>query len=100
RVAACGLARNDGSQAFVSLSVSVVRCYCAIYPPSTGIARPVTNDAESEQSHTAASAISSGLPKRPLGCALTILGIICGKRSAPFISIGVSIGPGQTAFTR
>lgn len=42
--------------------------YCATYPPSTVIVCPVINDAASEQSQTTVSAISSGLPKRPMGC--------------------------------
>src|SRR4030095_6372985 len=41
--------------------------YCVTYPPSTLMACPVTNEAPSEQSQTTASAISSGLPSRPVG---------------------------------
>src|SRR2546425_790628 len=41
--------------------------YCTTSPPSTGIVCPVTNEAASEQSHTTASAISSGVPTRPMG---------------------------------
>jgi len=36
-------------------------------PPSATIASPVTKDASSEHSHTAASPISSGVPGRPIG---------------------------------
>lgn len=45
--------------------------YCAVSPPSTAIAHPVTNDALSEHSQSAASAISSGLPLRPMGSIAT-----------------------------
>ena len=41
--------------------------YCATYPPSTVMVCPVTNEAASEQSQTTVSAISSGLPNRPMG---------------------------------
>src|SRR5919197_885320 len=41
--------------------------YWATTPPSTAIVCPVTNEAASEQSHTTASAISSGVPTRPMG---------------------------------
>ena len=38
-----------------------------VYPPSTLIAVPVTNEALSESSQTHAAAISSGLANRPIG---------------------------------
>lgn len=41
--------------------------YCATNPPSTVMVCPVTNEAASEQSQTTASAISSGVPTRPIG---------------------------------
>ena len=41
--------------------------YCAVKAPSTAMARPVTREAESEQSQATASAISSGVPLRPMG---------------------------------
>ncbi len=41
--------------------------YPAVYPPSTGIAIPVINEAASEHNHTTASATSSGLPILPIG---------------------------------
>src|SRR5712691_977353 len=46
--------------------------YWATYPPSTVIVCPVTNAAASEQSHTTASAISSGRPILPTGWRATI----------------------------
>ena len=46
----------------------VARVVYARSPPSTFIGWPVTNEAASEQSHTTASAISSGFPSRPIFC--------------------------------
>jgi hypothetical protein len=45
------------------------RSYMAVKPPSTGRATPVMNDASSDTSQRAASAHSSALPSRPIGCA-------------------------------
>ncbi len=42
--------------------------YRATNPPSIAMAWPVTKEAASEQSHTTAAAISSGVPIRPTGC--------------------------------
>ena len=51
------------------LSPDAARPQLATIPPSTGRATPVTKDASSEHSHTAAAAISSGSPKRFIGLA-------------------------------
>ena len=48
----------------------VPRSYPAVAPPSTGSATPVTNDASSDNKKSAALAISSGLPGRPMGTRL------------------------------
>ena len=42
--------------------------YCAVNPPSTAMASPVTSDAASEHSQVTDSAISSGVPSLPMGC--------------------------------
>ena len=47
--------------------------YWAVNAPSTTMASPVTSEAESEHSQATASAISSGVPLRPMGSVLTIL---------------------------
>src|SRR6266566_739781 len=73
--------------------------YCATYPPSTLMACPVTNEAASEQSHTTASAISSGLPIRPRGSMAMICALRSGSLQALSV-IGVWITPGQTQLTR
>ena len=41
--------------------------HCAVKPPSTAMASPVTSEAASEQSHVTDSAISSGVPSLPMG---------------------------------
>src|SRR4051812_18391358 len=47
--------------------------HCAVKPPSTSKLWPVTNDDLLDESQMAASAISSGLPMRPMGC----MAVIC-----------------------
>ena len=42
--------------------------YCAVKPPSTSRLWPVTNDDLLDENQMAASAISSDLPMRPMGC--------------------------------
>src|SRR5712691_8231868 len=74
--------------------------YCATMPPSTGIGKPVTNDAASEHSHTTASAISSGFPIRPTGSTAAILSALPALWAVIRSTIGVLITPGHTAFTR
>src|ERR1700720_2158248 len=64
---------------------------------------PVTKVLSSEARKTAALAISSGVPKRPIGTLLTILANICwpaGPDCASRSYAGVLIGPGLSAFTR
>src|SRR2546426_9424855 len=73
--------------------------YCAMYPPSTLMACPVTNEAASEQSHTTASAISSGVPTRPIG-SLAMMRALRSGSLRPLAVIGVWITPGQTQLTR
>src|SRR5262249_13725901 len=65
-----------------------------------GIACPVTKEAASEQSQTTASAISSGLPARPIGWAAAMAASTLGCWRVIRLIIGVSIAPGQTTFTR
>ena len=60
-----GLRRNDGEGAVTELDE--VDAYCAVNAPSTAMARPVTSDAASEQGQATASAISPGVPLRPMG---------------------------------
>ena len=71
-----------------------------IIPPSTESAAPVTKEASSESRKATARAISSGCPTRPIGCAGPRIFSI--TSALPWIGpkIGVSITPGQTAFTR
>src|SRR6266545_4358035 len=85
--------------------------HAAVTPPSTGRATPVMNDASSESRKRAALAISSGWPVRPSGTAPAARLRTSSSRSMPAVdfwsgratktrSIGVSMGPGHTAFTR
>src|SRR5712691_12949748 len=73
--------------------------YCATNPPSTVMVCPVTNDAASEQSHTTASAISSGVPTRPIG-SLAMMRALRSGLLKPLSVMGVWITPGQTQLTR
>src|SRR5439155_14914501 len=43
--------------------------HMAVNPPSTGSATPVTNDASLDTNQSATAAHSSGVPRRPIGCA-------------------------------
>ena len=54
------------------------RAYWATNPPSTAMIWPTTYEARSEQSQTTASAISSGLAGRPIGCQLSASSRISG----------------------
>ncbi len=74
--------------------------YCAVIPPSTGIAHPVTNDAASESSHATASAISAGLPIRDTGSTATSRSLIRGFVETKLWTIAVSITPGHTQLIR
>src|SRR6185437_12596446 len=70
-----------------------------VQPASTGSATPVTSEAASVQSHTTTAATSSGRPTLPVACnsaprASTSIG------PKPWRVIGMSMKPGQTAFTR
>src|SRR5215475_14968782 len=62
--------------------------YCVTYPPSTLMACPVTNEAASEQSQTTASAISSGVPTRPMGSVAMMRALSSGSLK-PLSVIGV-----------
>src|SRR5712691_89304 len=73
--------------------------YCATNPPSTVMVCPVTNEAASEQSQTTASAISSGVPTRPMG-SLAMMRALRSGSLKPIAVIGVWITPGQTHLTR
>ena len=69
--------------------------------PVTDTKVPVVNDEASEHSHTAASAISSGVPNRAnrLSRAATSRASRP-RRSMASRSMAVSIAPGQMALTR
>jgi hypothetical protein len=49
-----------------TLGIAATVAQHAELPPSTGIAAPVTNEASSERSHSAAWATSTGCSKRPI----------------------------------
>ena len=68
-------------------------------PPSTRIGVPVTGAAAGEDSQTTTDATSSGVPKRSIAWRASIVSRMppC-SNSGP--ASGVSIGPGQTQFTR
>ena len=72
--------------------------YCAVQPPSTNRAEPVTKDAASEARKSAAPVISCSSPQRPMGIFSTKALYFTGSfRSWRFIS--VAKGPGQIALT-
>src|SRR5437016_5694431 len=62
--------------------------HCAVKPPSSASVAPVTNDAPGEQSHNTAAAISSGLPRRPIGWTRSIFsrGVFARTRSIIAVS--------------
>src|SRR5262245_31351619 len=73
-------------------------CYCAVHPPSTNNALPVTYAEASEARKTAAPAISCKSPQRPIGILETKSRYFAGSLSN-CLFISVAKGPGQIAFT-
>src|SRR5882724_6851036 len=67
----------------------------ASMPPSRTMSWPVMKEDLSEQSQRTASAISMGLPKRPIGC-IARKRSISGEAPKARSAIGVSITAGQT----
>src|SRR5438105_8625509 len=61
----------------------------AVYPPSTASACPITKPAPGLQSHNTAEAISSGLPRRPIGCSFVMSFIVSGSLAIMAATIGV-----------
>ena len=78
----------------------VAGTYWAVKPPSTTMLCPVTNEARSEQSHTTASAISYGRPRRRMGVPATNEASVSGLAATSRSIMGVWMTPGRTAFTR
>jgi hypothetical protein len=83
-------------------------CYCAVQPPSIGIAEPVMLWAVGCVSHNANDPISSGRDVRRLGCFSASKLEIAVSRSPPISAaraeicgsiITVSVQPGQMQFT-
>ncbi len=66
------------------------------WPPLISILAPVMNAAFGDERKATASAISSGLPKRPTGIAEMIESMTSGLMDE---SIGVSMYPGEIVFT-
>src|ERR1700722_5264377 len=75
---------------------SAVLQICAL-PPSTNNSIPVTKLESSDARNSAALAISSASPIRPIGIVDTILAMVSGDCRA---TIGVSTGPGLTTLER
>src|SRR3972149_2644908 len=77
--------------------------YLATQPPSTESIVPVINSTLSSHKNKTAWAISSGLPRRPIGwkdlksSSAAFLSPNCSNKPS---TIGVTIVPGQIAFTR
>ena len=69
-------------------------------PPSTGKATPVTKEASPESRKATARATSSGWPTRPIACSGPSSCCITSALPCSGPRIGVSMTPGQTAFTR
>jgi hypothetical protein len=67
---------------------------CRLCPPSTTSSKPVMNGAWSETRNERASAISVGFPRR------LSINLAASRGCVTSSSIGVSTGPGNTAFTR
>ena len=72
----------------------------AVYPPSTASACPITKPAPGLQSHNTAEAISSGLPRRPIGCSFIMSFMVSGSLAIIAATIGVSMAPGHIALMR
>lgn len=69
-------------------------------PPSTGTIAPVTMDARSLSSHTAASATSRGSAIRPIGVAAVLASMMPGVAASHVSIISVAVPPGVMPFTR
>jgi hypothetical protein len=67
-------ARKSAEQSTTPGDRFVVSGYCAVYPPSTMMSWPVMNAAPGELSQSTALAISSGVPTRPTGVCVAIVG--------------------------
>src|ERR1700742_25240 len=79
-------ARNDG----------VDRPLHTVQPPSMMCATPVVNALSSLARYTASEAISSAVPRRPIGCRATNISRPLGPGAAARAGIGgVSMGAGQ-----
>jgi hypothetical protein len=61
---------------------------------------PVTSDASSDSNHRAATATSSGVPSRLLGCICDAQSTSSGFASKERSTIAVRMTPGSTALTR
>ena len=71
-----------------------------VYPPSTGSAIPITNDAASEHSQSTAAAISAGSAIRPIGCRSATCFSSAGSPCIHSPTIRDLAVPGQIALTR
>src|SRR5439155_21871599 len=67
-------------------------------PPSTGTVTPVTWEDSSEASHTATSAMSSGVARRPCGTDAVIASRTSGRFAVHARNAGDSTVPGAMAF--
>jgi hypothetical protein len=74
--------------------------YCAWKPPSTARRVPVTNEDASEQSHSAASAASSGVDSRPIGACATQSASPSGLSSNICSSMGERVWLRHSTLTR
>src|SRR5580700_2073990 len=74
--------------------------HCAVKPPSTSRLWPVTNDALLDESQMTASAISSDLPMRPMGCMADIVAWFSALSPTKRRYMSVSIAAGNTALMR
>src|SRR5215469_8172447 len=77
------------------------RLYLEATPPSTGRSIPVMKLLSSEARNTAADAISSAVPSRPIGIIFRKYSLVpSGDPLEPTWTIGVSVGPGLITLAR
>src|SRR5438132_27888 len=74
--------------------------HCAVKPPSTSKLWPMTNEDLLEESQITASAISSDLPMRPMGCMAVIVAWFSALSPTKRRYMSVSIAAGSTALMR
>ncbi|MCK9904401.1 zinc ribbon domain-containing protein [Frankia sp. Cpl3] len=90
----------DPQLPLISLPADFHRPSWTVSPPSTASTAPVMNDARGERRKDIGSATSTGAPSRPRAVRVAMKSSASAESETSPRSIGVSVGPGQTQFTR